>query len=151
MVLSQASIEGLRCWRAVLLAGTSALGLQAVAPQASAQPAPPGLYVTLEGGAACGIGGGSTISSGVQIGTVFPPLASTTIGDDLCGWMGRAGISQYKPGMLGGLLDSWGFFWREQTPSGNVHARGDIDSTGRYRNAFSADAREHRSDRKSVV
>lgn len=122
------------------------MALFAAAPSVSAQQLPPGLTLTLEGGTACGIAGGMRAESGTQIGASFPALASATLGDNHCGWLGRIGLSQSQRGMLGGLVDSWGLFWREQRIPGDVGTVTPLDPfLGRYRNAFTADTAERRT------
>lgn len=135
--------------RELLLACGSGLALLTAAPTTlSAQQLPPGLSLTLEGGAACAIAGGSRLESGTQIGASFPQLASNTIGDDQCGWVGRVGLSWSQRGMLGGLPDYWGLFWRKQRITGDTSAATPLDAFfGQYRNAFAT----HTAERRTVI
>ena len=77
--------------RTILLASASGLAL-AVGAGVSWAEQPAGLYAVLEGGAACAVGGKTTLESGIQIDNVFP-LASTNRGGG-CVVAGRIGIAR---------------------------------------------------------
>lgn len=96
------------------VAASALLGLNLGTVDASGLP--PGLSLTVEGGAACALGDSGTLSARheLRFGASDPvtATASTQHPDDRCGWTGRVGLVQERPSALFGIGDDWGLFVR---------------------------------------
>jgi hypothetical protein len=103
----------LRIEPGVLLASVSVFALPVALGPANATGLPPGMALLVEGGGVCPEGEDGTFRAsytyaGVTAGTV------NQFGSAGCGWTGRIGLFQDKPGVVFGWGDFWGVFVRHQ-------------------------------------
>ena len=104
-----------------LLCGVSALAISFALTPAQATGLPPGMSLSLEGGAVCDLGDSGSFSTTYTYSGV-KAFDQTRFGDVGCGWTGRIGLSQERPGVIFGVADFWGVFVRHEN-FGSDHFR----------------------------
>jgi hypothetical protein len=96
-----------------LLCGASAVVINLSFTPAQATGLPPGVSLSIEGGAVCDLDDKGAFSTAYTYSGVTA-FDQTRFGDVGCGWTGRIGLTQERPGQVLGVADFWGVFVRHQ-------------------------------------
>jgi hypothetical protein len=127
-----------------LLGSASALALPFAAAFAPAQATglPPGTTLSLEGGGACPTSDDGTFLTTYTYEAGFftaQPTGLAQFGSAGCGWTGRIGLFQERPGAVFGFGDFWGVFVRHQEFKSSRFKTGDTDKYFQITSAGSFD------------